>query len=245
MNLQDKVFLVTGGAHRVGKAIALALAAQGAKLAITYNASAELAQKTCLEIEALGTQALALRCDQSDFSQIQGALEAVTQYFGRLDGLVNSASIMQEVSNFFDVTPADWDLTMNVNARGPFFFTQAAARWMLAHDGGVVVNIIDDSAVNPGAALMQHGASKTALWMITRSSALALAPSIRVNAVLPGAVLKPPAWSEERWQNIAPSVPLKRLGAAEDVARAVAYLIKEDYITGQVIIVDGGSSLRG
>ena len=244
MNIKDRVFLVTGGAHRVGKSIAMALAAEGGKIAITYNASAESALRTCAELESLGVQALALRCDQSDLNQIPGVVEAVLQQFGRIDGLINSASVMQEVGNFFEITPADWDLTMNVNARGPFFFTQAAARWMLDHDGGVVVNIIDESAINPGAFLMQHAASKTALWMLTRSCALALAPAIRVNAVLPGAVLKPPNWTEERWQNITPSVPLKKLGSAEDVARAVVYLVKEDYITGQMIVVDGGSSLR-
>ena len=243
--IRERVFMVTGGAHRVGKAIALALAAEGGKIAITYNSSAESAQKTCAELESLGVQAFAIRCDQADLSQIPVAVEAVIKRFGRIDGLVNSASIMQEVGNFLEITPADWDLTMNINARGPFFFTQAAARWMLAHEGGVVVNIIDESAINPHAFLMQHAASKSALWMLTRSSALALAPSIRVNAVLPGAVLKPPNWTEERWQNITPSVPLKRLGSAEDVARAVVYLVKEEYITGQMIVVDGGSSLHG
>jgi pteridine reductase len=245
MNIKDRVFLVTGGAHRVGKAIAAAIANEGGNIAFTYNSSVETAQKTCAELEALGVQAIAMRCDQSDTGQITETVDAVLERFGRLDGLVNSAAIMQEVGNFFEITLADWDQTMDINARGPFFFTQAAARWMLAHDGGVVVNIIDESAINPGAFLMQHSASKSALWMMTRSSALALAPSIRVNAVLPGAVLKPPNWTEERWQQIIPLVPLKKLGTAEDVARAVVYLVKEEYITGQMIVVDGGSSLRG
>jgi NAD(P)-dependent dehydrogenase (short-subunit alcohol dehydrogenase family) len=244
MNIKDQVFLVTGGAHRVGKAIAIAIAQEGGNIAFTYNSSEDSAKKTCAELEALGVQALSMRCDQSEPSQIPEAVEAVLERFGRLDGLINSAGIMQEVGNFFDITPADWDLTMNINARGPFLFTQTAARWMLAHDGGVVVNIIDESAINPGAFLMQHAASKSALWMLTRSSALALAPTIRVNAVLPGAVLKPPTWTEERWQSLTPSVPLKKLGTAEDVARAVVYLVKEEYITGQMIVVDGGSSLH-
>jgi NAD(P)-dependent dehydrogenase (short-subunit alcohol dehydrogenase family) len=245
MKIQGSVFLVTGGAHRVGKAIATALAAEGANIAITYNASSTAATATCDELAGLGVQAMALRCDQADLNQIPGAIEAIVQRFGRLDGLVNSASIMQETGNFLEITPDDWDLTMNINARGPFFFTQHAARWMLNHGGGVVVNIIDESAINASAFLMQHAASKTALWMITRSSALALAPLVRVNAVLPGAVLKPPNWAEERWQSLAGSVPLRKLGTAEDVARAVVYLAKEDYITGQMIVVDGGSSLRG
>jgi pteridine reductase len=116
---------------------------------------------------------------------------------------------------------------------------------MLEHEGGSIVNIIDESAVAPTTGYIHHGASKTALWMLTRSSALILAPSIRVNAVLPGAVLKPPNWEEERWQGLKRSIPLKKLGSAEDVARAIVYLMKEEFITGQMIVVDGGSTLRG
>lgn len=244
MNLNDRVFLVTGGAHRVGKAIALALAEEGAKVAFTYNSSEEAALKTKEELDALTPGAWMMRCDQADPRQIQDTVQALLEHYGRMDGLVNSASIMQE-KTFFEIGVEDWDLTMNINARGPFFFTQIAGKWMLEHGGGSIVNIIDESAVGPTTGYIHHGASKTALWMLTRSSALILAPTIRVNAVLPGAVLKPPNWEEERWQGLTRHIPLKKLGTAEDVARAVVYLMKEEFITGQMIVVDGGSTLRG
>jgi NAD(P)-dependent dehydrogenase (short-subunit alcohol dehydrogenase family) len=244
MNFPGSVILVTGGAHRVGKAIALALAGEGARVAFTFNASAEAARRTAGELEGLGATGLALRCDQADAGQIATTVQAVLDHFGRLDGLVNSASIMPEAP-FLETTPQDWDDTLAINTRGPFFFTQAAARWMLAHTGGAVVNIIDESAVSPTRHFVLHSGSKAALWMLTRSTALALAPTVRVNAVLPGPVLIPQGWNEARWQRLAESTPLKRLGAPEDVARAVVYLFKEDYITGQMIVVDGGRTLTG
>ncbi len=243
MNLNDSVMLVTGGAHRVGKAIALALAGEGARVAFTYHASEAAAHQTAAELQAQSGAALALRCDQTQPEQISAAVAAVVERFGRIDGLVNSASIMPETP-FFDTTPADWDAALAVNTRGPFFFTQAAARAMLAQDGGgSVVNILDESAFAPTRGCIQHGISKSGLWMLTRSCALALAPRIRVNAVTPGAVLIPQGWSEERWQRLAQRIPLRRLGTAEDVARAVVFLMREDYLTGQSIGVDGGSLL--
>jgi NAD(P)-dependent dehydrogenase (short-subunit alcohol dehydrogenase family) len=244
MSLNNRVMLVTGGAHRVGKAIAVALASEGARVGFTYNSSEESAKKTRDELDRLTPGAWMMRCDQSDPGQIEATMQAALANYGRLDGLVNSASIMQE-KTFFEIGVEDWDLTLNINARGPFFFTQLAGKWMLEHGGGAIVNIIDESAVGPTSGYIHHGASKSALWMLTRSSALILAPSIRVNAVLPGAVLKPPNWEEERWQSLKRNIPLKKLGTAEDVARAVVYLMEEEFITGQMIVVDGGSTLRG
>ncbi len=243
MQLQGTVMLITGGAHRVGKAIAMALAREGAHIAFTYNASEAAAQTTLRELESLGVRGLSIRCDQTKPEQIKTVVDEVTGKWERLDGLVNSASIWQE-KPLLEITPMDWDMTMNVNARGPFFFIHWAAKWMLEHGGGAIVNIIDESALKPSINYMHHGASKTALWMLTRSCALSLAPTIRVNAVLPGAILKPPDWEEDRWQSLAQKIPLRRVGDSIDVARAVVYLMKEDYITGQSIVVDGGSTLR-
>jgi pteridine reductase len=248
MNLAGRVMLVTGGAHRVGKAICLALAGEGAHVAFTYHTSHDAALLTAGEIASdeiarLRVQALALPCDQSDPAQIAPVVQAVLDRFGRLDGLVNSASSMPE-KPFLEVTPQDWDATLAVNTRGPFFFTQAAAKVMLAQAGGAIVNILDESALSPTRYYVHHSASKAALWMLTRSTALALAPTIRVNAVLPGPVLIPQGWDTIRWQRLADATPLKRLGDPADVARAVVFLMKEDFITGQVIIVDGGRTLR-
>jgi NAD(P)-dependent dehydrogenase (short-subunit alcohol dehydrogenase family) len=242
MKLQNSVILVTGGAHRVGKSISLALAQEKAHIAFTYNSSEDAAKKTVIDLKALGVDALMLRCNQADNGQIDSTVQAVLDHFARFDGLVNSASILQDKS-FLDITLEDWDTTIAINTRGPFFFTQAAARVMQRLDGGSIVNIVDESAFAPVRSCIHHGVSKAGLWMLTRSSALALAPRIRVNAVMPGAVLIPQGWEEERWQSLADTIPLKKLGTPEDVARAVVYLMKEDFITGQVIGVDGGSTL--
>ncbi len=244
MDLKGTFFLVTGGAHRVGKAIAEALAEEGAHVAITYRASAGPAHETVQGLQSRGVRALAVPCDQSDPVQVERAFQTVLAEFGRLDGLVNSASIMQEVS-FLQATLQDWDASLNINLRGPFLFSQAAGGWMLEHGGGTIINIIDESAVSPTRHFVLHGVSKSGLWMLTRSSALALAPAVRVNAVLPGPVLIPQDWPEERWQRLADSTPLRRLGSPQDVARAVVYLAREEYITGQMVVVDGGRTLVG
>ena len=185
---------------------------------------------------------LAIRCDQSDIQQIDATLEMVQKRFGRLDVLINSASVLFD-AEFFDVTPETWNQVMNINVRGPFFFMQKAAPLMQAGGGGVIVNIIDEFAVKPALQWVHHGASKSALWNITRSGSMALAPQIRVNAILPGAVLKPPDYTDEHWEGLIPNIPLRKLGSAEDVCQAVEYLIKADFVTGQMIVVDGGATV--
>ncbi|MDO9086121.1 MAG: SDR family oxidoreductase [Anaerolineaceae bacterium] len=240
MDLTGRCVLVTGGAHRVGKAIAVTLAKLGAaKVVFTFNSSVEAAEKTAQEIRAFGCEVLAIRCDQSDIQQIDQTIEMIMKKFGRLDVLINSASVLFE-GEFMNVTPEAWDDVMNINVRGPFFFMQKAAPLMLEGDDGVIVNIIDESVVKPALKWVHHGASKSALWNITRSGSLAFAPKIRVNAVLPGAVLKPPDYTDEHWEGLIPTIPLRKLGSAEDVCQAVEYLINADFVTGQMIVVDGG-----
>jgi len=244
MDLAGSCVLVTGGAHRVGKAITVTLARMGAsQVVFTYNSSVEAAEKTAQEIRSFGCEVLAIRCDQSEVSQIDKTVEMIRNKIGRLDVLVNSASVLFD-ADFFDVTPETWNQVLNINARGPFFFMQKAAPLMLAGGGGVIVNIIDESAVKPALKWVHHGASKSALWNITRSGAMALAPKIRVNAVLPGAVLKPPNYSDEIWESHSANIPLRKLGSAEDVSQAVEYLVKADFVTGQMIVVDGGATAK-
>jgi pteridine reductase len=242
MDLTGRAVLVTGGAHRLGKAIALTLARMGAPLvAFTYNSSEAAAHAADGELQALGSKTLPIRCDQQSASQIQEAISQVEREFGRLDVLVNSASVLLE-AGFFEVTNEDWDTVLNVNARGPFFFMQAAAGLMQAKEGGLIINIIDESVKKPALKWLPHGASKAALWNLTRAAAIALAPGIRVNAILPGAVLKPPDWEQNRWDGLEKSIPLQKTGTPEDVCQAVEYLVRADFVTGQMIVVDGGST---
>jgi NAD(P)-dependent dehydrogenase (short-subunit alcohol dehydrogenase family) len=262
LEIRNTVALVTGGAHRIGKTIALALAEAGAHTLITYMNSADEAARTTREIEARGVQALAVQLDQRHTTQIDTLFATIQERFGRLDILVNSAAIMER-KPILDITPDDWDRTLDTNLRGPFFVAQAAARLMLgaqpstpasagstsAQDAqhtveGCIVNIADLSALHPWPTYSAHTVSKAGLVALTKALALALAPSIRVNAVAPGMVLKPSDWGDDRWAQLAERIPLRRSGTPEDVAAAVLYLIRSDFVTGQVLVLDGGRELR-
>lgn len=269
MQIKDRIALVSGGAHRVGKSIALALAAQGAHTVITYLRSTVKAEETARELEAFGVQAMAIKCDQRDNSQIATLFARVKDRFGRLDILVNNAAIMERTP-IFDITPDEWDRTLNTNLRGPFFMAQAAAKLMLtthpakrapaaprrtgrersgaqskdALSSGCIINIADQAALRPWPSYIAHTVSKAGLVTLTKALALALAPSIRVNAIAPGLILKPARWSDERWQRLTRAVPLGRSGTLQDLTDAVLFLIRSEFITGDLLVLDGGRELR-
>jgi pteridine reductase len=242
MEIRERFALVTGGAHRVGKAIALALAREGAHVALTYHTSADAARQTADEINVCGVQSLALQCDQSDPAHIAAVFEALKDRWGWLDILINSAAIMQR-KNFLDITVQDWDATLDTNLRGPFLFCQHAARMMIERGAGVILNIADEVGLTPWPRYVHHSVSKAGAIMLTQAAALALAPAIRVNAIAPGPVLKPPDWTDERWDKLRSATPLDRLGSPQDVVDAALYLIRAEYVTGQVLVVDGGRVL--
>ena len=244
MNLQSSTALVTGGARRVGKAIALALAREGVRVAITYNTSIDHAQAAVVEIERSGGQATALQCDQRDLVAIDRLFDQLRRDFDRLDLLVNSAAIMER-QPALDITPDDWARVMETNLRGPFFMAQAAAKWMREKgNDGNIVNIADLSALHPWPSYLTHTVSKSGIVALTKTLALALAPSIRVNAIAPGAVLKPEEWEAERWEKMIAMLPVQHGGSAEDVAEAVLFCVKSEFMTGQLIVLDGGRSLK-
>ncbi|MHB8630059.1 MAG: SDR family NAD(P)-dependent oxidoreductase [Aggregatilineales bacterium] len=242
-DLTGKVALVTGSAHRVGKAIALELARRGVHQVVHYNNSDAEAIQTTDEIIALGVQAIRVKADQSDPTQVDTLFEAIRAKFGRLDILVNSASIFQE-ADLLTLSYADWQKTLAVNVTGPFLCTQHAARLMRATgQGGVIINISDNGGLKGWPSYPGHSVSKAGLLMLTKVAARSLAPDIRVNAIVPGMVLQPPGNDEAQWKRHAQRTPIKRPGTAEDVAHAVAYLAEEDYVTGAVLTVDGGEAL--
>jgi NAD(P)-dependent dehydrogenase (short-subunit alcohol dehydrogenase family) len=240
MELQNSVALVTGGAHRVGRAVALALAEAGADLIIHYHSSSAAADATAQEIETMGRRVLAVQADLGDVAAISPLFQAAEREFGRLDILVNSAAVFESL-DFMDMTPAQWDRTLNVNLRAPAFCAQAAARLMLAGDGGHIINTADVIGLQPWPRYPHHSVAKAGLVMLTQVLAGALAPTIQVNAIAPGPVLKPEAMSEERWQAIGAASLLGRPGQVADVAEAVLFLVSSNYITGEVLVVDGGS----
>jgi NAD(P)-dependent dehydrogenase (short-subunit alcohol dehydrogenase family) len=244
MDTENKIALVTGGARRVGKAIALALARSGARVVITYNTSIDEAAITVAEIERSGGQAAAVQCDQRDLGAIDRLFDGLRQDIARLDILVNNAAIMER-QPALEITPDDWSRVIDTNLRGPFFMAQRAAQWMHTTGGGVIVNIADLSALHPWPSYLMHTISKSGLVAMTQGLALALAPSIRANAVAPGMILKPEEWSEERWAKMIAALPVQRGGTPEDVAEAVLYCVRSEFMTGQTIVLDGGRSLKG
>lgn len=244
-SIMGQVALVTGAAHRVGKAIAFELARRGAHQVVHYHASKpETVEQTLSELRALGVQASAIQADISQLSGVEAVFNHVVERFGKLNILVNSASIFQK-RTLDEVTPEEWDETMRVNLKAPFMCTQAAAKLMRHNDpiGGVIVNILDRGSVSPWPDFAHHGISKAGLFMLTKTAAVSYAPHIRVNGVIPGPVMKPDYLSDQDWVAAGNRTLLKRVGFAEDVARAVAYLVEEDYLTGVTIPVNGGRNL--
>jgi NAD(P)-dependent dehydrogenase (short-subunit alcohol dehydrogenase family) len=245
VNLTDKVALVTGSAHRVGRAVALELARAGVHILVHYNSSSEETVKDTLrEIKSLGVESYAVQADVSTREGVDKTFDALRTHFGRLDILVNSASIFQK-RTLMEVTLEEWNETLAINLTAPFLCTQEAVKLMRQNtpSGGCIVNICDRGAVAPLVDYAHHGVSKAGLWALTRVSAASLGPDIRVNAIIPGAVLKPPDYSEETWLKLASKAPIGRPGTAEDVGRAVVYLASEDFLTGALLHVDGGDSL--
>lgn len=245
MNPQGKVALVTGGAHRVGKAITLMLAQAGAQIAINYNESATEAQQTVAEVAAFGGEALAIQCDVADFDAVQRMTQTIKERFGGVDILVNGASYFGKTP-FPTEDPAvieRWRRVTRISLDGAFYVCNSLAPTMLARGGGVIINIVDLSVWTPWPNLMAHAVGKAGLLALTHQLALELAPTIRANAVAPGPVLPPPNATESQAAASADRTLLERWGSPEDVAQAVKYLIEADYVTGEVIRVDGGEQI--
>lgn len=237
----QRVALVTGGAVRVGRALSLGLAAAGWDLVVAYHSSGDEAQGVAREIEASGRRGVLVQADLTRPEAAEAVVEAARHGYGRLDLVVNSAASFR-AKPLLEVDAVEWDAAMALNARAPHLVVRAAADLLRASRGSVV-NIVDLGAFRPWLERPHHAVSKAALAHLTRIQARALAPEVRVNAVAPGAVLRPDDWSEARWQALAQSAPLGRVGTPEDVVGAVLWLASADFVTGQVIAVDGGRLL--
>jgi NAD(P)-dependent dehydrogenase (short-subunit alcohol dehydrogenase family) len=242
--LLGQVALVTGAGRRMGRAIALTLARAGASVVVNYSHSRAGALATVREIRALGVDSLAVRADVSKPAEVRAMFRAVERRFARLDILVNNAGTFFQ-RKWDELTEKDWDRILGINLKGPFFCAQAAARLMMRRKRGVIVNISSLGGLEAWPSYTHYCASKAGLIMMTRCLAKALAPHIRVNSIAPGSILFP---NEERstWtENVLKTTPLQKAGRPEDIAEMVLYLVAHgDFITGQVIAVDGGKSIR-
>ncbi len=239
MDIKGKNALITGGAVRVGKAITLALAEAGANVVINYNSSAAAAEDTKKEAEALGVKALALQADIGDHKQVKDLVSQAAATLGGVDILVNSASLWRKTP-FPMEDLKDWYQVTNILINGSFYCANEVAPMMIAAGEGDIINIIDLAAFEPWPNYMAHSVGKAALLALSKQLALELAPSVKVNAIAPGPVLPPPDYSQESIDKIARRTLLNRWGSAEDIAEAALFFIQSDYITGEVLAVDGG-----
>lgn len=243
-SLKGKVVLVTGSARRVGRGIALGFAREGANLVIHHSNSDEDAEQTAAAVRAVGVDALIVKGDHADYAAVAANFELAMQRYGRIDVLVNSASIFKQ-TDLLDIPPDEWDAVMDINLRAPFWCTQHAGRIMReAGIRGSIINIADTSGLRPWAGRPHHSISKAGLIMLTEVTAAALAPhQIRANCLVLGPVLPTTGQSEASWRKTEARLPLKRSGDPDDVARAAVFLATNDYITGAVMRVDGGEWL--
>ncbi len=238
--LAGKRVLVTGAARRIGRALALALAAEGADVAITYRGSAAEAAETVADIEALGVRSLAIACDVRDEASVQGAVLKAVEHMGGLDILVNNAGAF-ETAPLEEITVEQWDAMFETNTRGPFLVSKAAHPH-LKQARGRIVNIGSLGGIHPWATHAHYCTSKAALHMLSKTMAKAWAPEIAVNCVAPGMIV----WGEVNpaYEHFATKTPMRRNGSAEDVAAAVLFFASApSFITGQMIAVDGGLGL--
>ncbi|TCZ62982.1 SDR family oxidoreductase [Roseicella aquatilis] len=235
--------LVTGGAKRLGRAIALALAEAGFDLAIHYAGSAEAAEETVAAIRALGRRGVTLQAELGREAEAAALLPRAVAALGPLGVLVNNASTFER-DEWHDATRESWDAHLEPNLRAPFVLTQAFARALPAAAEGVVINMLDQRVWSLTPHLVSYTVSKAGLWALTRSMALALAPRIRVNGIGPGPALPSPRQSQAQFDRQAGSVPLRHGTSPEEVARTALAILSLPAMTGQMIALDGGQHLQ-
>ena len=247
MNFAGKTAVVTGGSRGIGRAVCLELAAGGANVVLCYAGNEAAAQETVAACEALGAKALAVRCDVADAAQVKALMDAAVEAFGAIHILVNNAGINRD-GLLMLMKEEDFDAVINANLKGTFLCMKAVARLMMKQKYGRIISMSSVVGLRGNAGQMNYAASKAGIIGLTKSMAKELATrGVTVNAVAPGFIATDmtDAMPEAAKTATLASIPMQRLGAAEDVAKAVAFLASDDaaYITGQVLAVDGGMAM--
>ena len=238
--LTGKVALVTGAAKRIGRAIALALAEEGADVAITYRESADQAARTVCEIEAFGVRGFAVHADMREPESVRAAVAQAAAHLGSIDILVNNAGRF-ETAALENMTVAQWDAMFEINTRGPLLAAQAALQYLRSARGRIV-NIGSLGGIHPWPTHAHYCTSKAALHMLTQTMSKAFAPEISVNCVAPGMIVNDEVSAE--YEHFARKTPMQRNGSAQEVAAAVVFFASgPHFITGQILGVDGGLGL--
>jgi NAD(P)-dependent dehydrogenase (short-subunit alcohol dehydrogenase family) len=235
--------LVTGGAKRLGRAMALALAEAGFDVAIHYATSEAEAEATADDVVALGRRAITLRADLADEAVVTRLLPDATAALGPIGVLVNNASVFER-DEWHDATRESWDRHVEPNLRAPFVLAQAFAQALPAGHEGVVVNMLDQRVWSLTPHFMSYTLSKAGLWSLTQTLALALAPRIRVNGIGPGPAVPSPRQTPEQFARQCASVPLKHGTSPAEVAQALLAILALPSMTGQMIALDGGQHLQ-
>jgi pteridine reductase len=239
--LLNRVALVTGAGKRIGRAVALRLAAEGADVVVHYGKSQGEAQELVKEIERSGRRAVAFGADLLDVVAIKNLIMQAAGHFGRLDILVNNAANFLE-TKFLETNERTWDSSLDTNLKAPFFCSQAAAPYLEKSGDGAVINFADIGGLMGWKDFLPHSVSKAGVIMMTRVLAKEMAPKVRVNAIAPGTITMagdPSEWEED----FARRAPLMRSGRPEEITDAVMYLIEAKFVTGHVLVVDGGRTL--
>jgi NAD(P)-dependent dehydrogenase (short-subunit alcohol dehydrogenase family) len=240
--LSKKIVLVTGAARRLGRAVALAAAAQGADVAITYRESEPEARALVGELARQGASALAVRCDITDEASVREMVKEVRSELGGIDVLVNNAA-NYETAKFEKLTVAQWDAIFASNSRGPFLVSREALPYLRKRKGRIV-NLGSLGGLRPWATHAHYCSSKAAVHMLTKVMAKALAPEIAVNAVAPGMIDLGEKTAAAFMRRMAKQTPMRRNGSAEEIAAAVMFFAAAPrFITGQILVVDGGLGL--
>jgi 3-oxoacyl-[acyl-carrier protein] reductase/pteridine reductase len=237
--LAGQVALVTGGAKRIGRSIALRLAEDGADIALNFRSSHQEATATAGEIESRGRRCLLLQADVTSLSAVHNMMDNIREVFGQLDILVNNAGTFS-AADVRTLSEDQWDFMLNVNLKSQFLCAQAAIPLMERAGRGHIINISSIGGLLPWSKFTHYCVSKAASIMLTRCLARALGPNIMVNSVAPGTIQfegEPPD------EDYIRRVPVQRVGRGEEIAAAVSFLVQSSFITGQVIVVDGGRTL--
>ncbi|WP_134679487.1 SDR family oxidoreductase [Paracoccus ravus] len=234
--------LVTGASHRIGRALALELAKEGHDVAIHYHVSEGAAEDTASAARALGVRAETFRADLLDLDQVEGLIPRIGEEMGPLTVLVNNASIF-EPDTIRDATRESWDRHIGSNLRAPLILIQAFAAQLLPGMRGQVINLIDQRVRKPTPQFMTYSLAKAGLWWLTRTTAQALAPAIRVNAIGPGPTLQGSRQTPGDFARQQASTLLENGASPQDIRAALSYLLRAESVTGQLICVDGGQHL--
>ncbi len=239
-SLAGRVALVTGAAKRIGRSVALRLASEGADVVVNYRESKGEAEEVVAQISAMGRRAAAFQADVAKKAEVAAMSAAVEKQFGRLDILVNNAGMFFP-AKFEDLTEEQWDRILNTNLKSQYLCSQAAAPMLRRSGHGRIVNFASLGGLLAWPAYTHYCVSKAGVIMLTRCLARALAPQITVNAIAPGTISFP-GDAPELSEDFIRRVPLQRTGTAKDIDDAVMYLVQSAFVTGQVLVVDGGRS---